>query len=439
MKSEKRTILGWTLYDWANSAFATTIMAAVLPSYYSRVAAANITPSLASSFWGYTNTIAMLIIALSAPILGAIADYKSAKKKFLGYFAALGIIGTALLATIKSGEWMLASLFYIIGRIGFASANIFYDSLLPHIAPPEKRDQVSTLGFATGYLGGGLLLAINLGMISFPHLFLLHNAEAGARYSFLTVAVWWALFSIPLFLWVSEPLSSFNKTGQINPIIVGYRRIKDTITHIRKYRHAARFLLAFWFYNDGIGTIIVMAVIFGVEIGIGQNHLIGAILAVQFIGIPFSIAFGYLAKRIGTKQSILLGLGVYFGIAVGGYFLQNALHFWILAFAVASVQGGTQALSRSLYSNLIPASRSAEFFGFYDISQKFSGIFGPAIFGMVSQLTGNSRLGIAALIIFFIAGGAILIGVDVKEGKKIAIESDPKRQNRFSNDNRIPK
>jgi len=423
MTGEKRTILGWTLYDWANSAFATTIMAAILPTYYSKVAAANITPSLASSFWGYTNTIAMLIIAFSAPILGAIADYKSAKKKFLAYFAALGIMGTALLATIKSGELLLASLFYIIGRIGFASANIFYDSLLPHIAAPERRDQVSTLGYAIGYLGGGLLLAVNLGMISFPHWFLLENAEIGARYSFLTVATWWAVFSIPLFLWVPEPASSFKKTAQINPIVAGYRRIKETITHIRKYRHAARFLLAFWFYNDGIGTIIVMAVIFGVEIGISQQNLIAAILAVQFIGIPFSVAFGYLSRRIGTKQAIMLGLGVYCCITVGAYFLQSALHFWILAFAVASVQGGTQALSRSLYSNLIPSTRSAEFFGFYDISQKFSGIFGPAIFGIISQLTGNSRLGIAALIIFFIVGGGILIRVDVEEGKKIATES----------------
>ncbi len=423
MTGEKRTILGWTLYDWANSAFATTIMAAILPTYYSKVAAANITPALASSFWGYTNTIAMLIIAVSAPILGAIADYKSAKKKFLAYFAALGIIGTALLATVKSGQWMLASLFYIIGRIGFASANIFYDSLLPHVAPPEKRDQVSTLGYAIGYLGGGLLLAVNLGMISFPHWFLLENAETGARYSFLTVAAWWAVFSLPLFFWVPEPASSFRETGTINPVVVGYRRIKETITHIRKYRQAARFLLAFWFYNDGIGTIIIMAVIFGVEIGIGQQHLIAAILAVQFIGIPFSVAFGYLARRIGTKQAILLGLGVYFCITVGAYFLQSALHFWILAFAVASVQGGTQALSRSLYSNLIPSARSAEFFGFFDISQKFSGIFGPAIFGIISQLTGNSRLGITALIIFFIVGGIILTRVDVEEGKKIAIGS----------------
>ncbi len=411
MERNRRTVWGWVLYDWANSAFATTIMAAVLPTFYSTVAAAGLPPNRASSYWGYTNTVAMLIIAVSAPVLGAIADYLNAKKKFLAVFASVGILGTLLLYTIHTGQWLKASLLYILGRLGFASANIFYDALLPHIAPREEIDRISSLGYAIGYLGGGLLLSVNLAMIMQPGWFGLPDSITAVRVSFLTVALWWALFSLPLFRWVPEPVGSGQVLPRVNPVREGVRRILTTLREIRKYRQAFRFLLAFWLYNDGIGTIIVMAVIFGVEIGIGQNHLIGAILAVQFIGMPFALLFGALAKRIGAKRSILLGLIVYTGIAVGGYFMHSALHFWMLAVAVAMVQGGTQALSRSLYGKLIPADRSAEFYGFYDVSQKFSGILGPAVFGVMSELTGNSRAGIFSLIIFFIGGALLLLTV----------------------------
>ena len=415
MKRFNRTVWGWVLYDWANSAFATTIMAAILPTFYSTVAAAQLPPHVASSYWGFTNTIAMLIIALTAPILGAISDYLNAKKRFLAAFVAVGVVGTAFLATIHSGEWLKASLLYIVGRTGFASANIFYDALLPHIAPRREIDRVSALGYAVGYLGGGLLLALNLLMILQPHWFGFPDSEAAARFSFLTVAVWWAAFSIPLFRWVPEPLVTQINERKVNPLREGMRRIVGTLREIRRYRQAFRFLLAFWLYNDGIGTIIVMAVIFGVEIGIGQQHLIGAILMVQFVGMPFAILFGKLAQRLGAKRSILLGLSVYTGIAMGGYFIQSAFHFWMLAVAVAMVQGGTQALSRSLYGKLIPREKSAEFYGFYDVSQKFSGILGPAVFGFMSKLTGNSRSGIFSLIVFFIGGALVLLSVEEPE------------------------
>lgn len=420
MFGENRRVWSWALYDWANSVFATTIMTAILPAYYSKVAASGLPSHLASSYWGYTNTIAMLVIALGAPILGAIADYRTAKKKFLAAFAGLGILGTAFLFTIQSGEWLYASLFYIIGRIGFSNANIFYDSLLPHIAPPERRDRISSLGFAVGYLGGGLLLALNILMVSFPAWFGIADSGLAARYCFLTAAVWWAFFSLPLFFTVSEPPAISGVIAGINPVVAGFRQLKITIRHIRKYRHAGRFLLAFWLYNDGIGTIIVMAVIFGAELGIAESSLLGAILLVQFVGIPFTLLFGYLSNKVGTKKTIYLGLFIYTIISIGAYFMQAGIHFWILAFAVAMVQGGTQALSRSLYSNLIPSEKSAEFFGFYDVSNKFSGILGPAIFGLVSQLTGSSRLSVVSLIIFFIGGGLMLMTVDVEEGRKSA-------------------
>lgn len=428
-KVYRKIVTAWAMYDWANSAFATTIMAAVLPAFYSSVAGATLSPVQASSYWGYTNTIAMLLVAVSAPILGAIADHSGARKRFLGSFASVGITFTALMVFISSGDWLLASGLYILGRIGFAGANIFYDSLLPHVARPEDIDQVSTRGYAVGYLGGGLLLVLNLLMIqpglvglkSFPGI---PSAEWGSRLSFLTVAIWWAIFSIPLFRQVPEPLAVVSRDESANPVRAGFQRLRSTFHDIRRYRELFKFLAAFWLYNDGIGTIIIMAVIFGAEIGVGQADLIGAILMVQFVGIPFSIAFGWLARRLGAKRSILLALGVYTLIAIGGYFMQTALHFWILALLVATVQGGSQALSRSLYGAMSPRAKTSEFFGFYDVSSKFAGIIGPALFGIIGTLTGSSRLSIVSLVVFFITGAYLLTRVDEQEGIRVAKEEN---------------
>ena len=420
----RKMVNAWCMYDWANSAFATTIMAAVLPTFYSAVAGANLEPVQASSYWAYTNTIAMLIVAISAPILGAIADHSGAKKRFLGGFAGIGILFTALLVLVSTGDWLMASAFYILGRVGFGGANIFYDSLLPHVAHPDEIDQVSTKGYALGYLGGGLLLVVNLAWIMKPELFGLPNAEVATRLSFFSVAIWWTLFAIPLFRRVPEPRVVLEQAESGNPVQAGFQRLGRTFREIRRYRELFKFLVAFWLYNDGIGTIITMAVIFGKEIGIGTTDLIGAILAVQFVGIPFSFAFGWLARKLGTKRSILLALGVYTLIAIGGYFMQSGLHFWILALMVATVQGGSQALSRSLFGRLAPKAKTGEFFGFYDVSSKFAGIVGPALFGVVGQLTGSSRLSIVSLVIFFIAGGGLLLWVNEKEGIQVAEEEN---------------
>ncbi len=416
-KLRQKVILSWCLYDWANSAFAATIMAAVLPSFYSSVAAANLSKTTASSYWGYTNTLAMLLVAFSAPILGALADHGGTRKKFLAGFAGVGILATGGLVAVESGDWFFASLLFVIGRVGFAGANNFYDSLLPHIAGPKEIDRISSYGYALGYLGGGLLLALNLTMILSPHFWGIPNAEWGARYSFLTVSVWWALFSIPVMINVPEPPAVPISGESMHPLRASLQRLSLTFHNLRRYREAFKFLVAYWLYNDGIGTIITMAVIFGAEIGIAQKDLIGAILTVQFIGIPFSLLFGALAGRIGTKNAIFLGLGVYTAIAVGSYFMQTALHFWILATLVGCVQGGTQALSRSLFGSMIPMSRSAEFFSFYDVSSKFAGILGPGIFALVTQLTGSSRLSVVALIVFFIGGGIFLAFVKEEEGR----------------------
>jgi UMF1 family MFS transporter len=426
-KARKKIVRSWMMYDWANSAFATTIMAAVLPEFYSSVAGYTLEKTIATSYWGYSNTIAMLIIAITAPILGAIGDHSAAKKRFLGGFAIIGILATGLLIGIGSGMWVYASLLYIFGRIGFGGANIFYDSLLPHVAKPDEIDRVSAGGYAYGYFGGGILLSINVFMILKPNLFGISNAEWGSRISFLTVAIWWAVFSLPIFKNVSEPPAIISKDESPNAIFAAYQRLKGTFRDIRKFKELAKFLIAFWLYNDGIGTIIIMAVIFGAEVGIGRTHLIGAILMVQFLGVPFTLLFGRLPKRIGTKTSILLALGVYTIIAFLGYFMTTPFHFWLLAFLVSMVQGGTQALSRSMFGSMSPPSKSAEFFGFYNVSSKFAGIAGPLLFGIVGQLTGTSRISIMAIVIFFFVGGLVLATVDHSKGINAALSEEEKQ------------
>ncbi len=413
-KAKRKAQWGWVMYDWANSAFATTIMAAVLPVYYHKVAAANLPGYKATAYWGYTATIALLIVALISPVLGAIADQSRGKKRFLTVFALLGILGTALLYGVRTGDWLKASVFFIIGNVGFAAANVFYDALLPHIADEDEVDFVSTWGYAMGYLGGGLLLAVNLAMIM-----LAPEDKVGlmTRLSFLSVAVWWLVFTIPLWKWVPEPPGRPQVGRAVgNPIRAGFVQLAETFRHLRRYEEAFKFLIAFWLYNDGISTIIKMATIYGAEIGIGQTDLIGTLLMVQFLGIPFSFLFGYLARRIGVKNGIYITLVVYTLIAIGGYFMSKAVHFWLLGAAVATVQGGSQALSRSLFSRLIPKSKSAEFFGFFSVSAKFAGIVGPLLFGVVSQWAHSSRLSIVSLIVFFIAGMALLARVDVQKG-----------------------
>ncbi len=417
-KSKRGEILSWCMYDWANSAFATTVMAAVLPVYYSQVAGVTLPGNTATAYWGYTTAIALLITAALAPIMGAIADYSGSKKKLLMTFAGIGIFATALLYFVTTGDWFMASVFFIIGNIGFATSEVFYNALLPEVAGPGKIDQVSTKGYALGYLGGGILLGINVLMIEF-----MSDTMLATRLSFVTVSIWWAVFTIPIIRNVRERKVTQIKEPNINPFTAGFKRLRVTFKELRNYRQLFLFLIAFWIYNDGIGTIIKMATIYGAEIGIDQTTLIGALLMTQFVGIPFAFAFGRLATYIGTKNSILLGLFVYTIISIGGYFMQTALHFWILAFLVGTVQGGTQALSRSLFGSMLPKSKTCEFYGFYGMSSKFAGIVGPLVFAVVTQLAGSSRLSIVSLIVFFILGAFLLNKVDEKDGIRIAQEN----------------
>jgi UMF1 family MFS transporter len=412
-----QVVNAWCMYDWGSSAFSTTVEAAVLPVYFEQVVAAGLSGNTATVYWGYTNAIALLIAAVLAPILGSIADYTGGKKRLLAIFATIGIVTTTLMVLIDSGDWLLALGLFLIGTVGLSASYVFYDSLLPHVARADDIDFVSSKGYALGYVGGGILLAINIAMIQVVWA----GSTLGPRLSFLTVAVWWAIFTIPLLRRVPEPPPNTACIGEgVNPLVAGFQRLRLTFQEVRKYRQLFFFLVAFWLYNDGIGTIIKMATIYGAEIGIGMTDLIGALLLTQFVGIPFSLLFGKFSGKIGTKRAIMLGLGWYALITIAAYFMRTPWQFWVLALMVGMVQGGTQALSRSLFGLMAPKARSAEFFGFYDISSKFAGIVGPALFALVGQLTGSSRLGIVALIVFFIGGIVLLTRVDEKEGIRVA-------------------
>ncbi|MFM8322403.1 MAG: MFS transporter [Chloroflexota bacterium] len=638
----KRRIWAWTMYDWANSAFVTTIMAAVLPVYFSQVAGATLaSPTLATAYWSTGLSISLLIVAVLSPILGTVSDVMRGKKLFLSLFCGVGVVSSALLVFVGTGDWLLASLLAILGRIGLNGSITFYDSLLPHVARPEDQDSVSARGYAMGYLGGGLLLAINIVMI------LLLPGTWGARLSFLSVAIWWAVFTIPLLRTVPEPQTAALALGAQESVIrASFARMADTIRHIRRYRELFKYLVAYLIYNDGIGTIIGVAAIYGAEMHFADVDLMLALLLVQFVAIPYALIFGRLpdaqerrrpfflafmffnviallllgvfgarllprslsgarpgsfpaqagfagqglyladvpelqlsgswqldrippdvtgleqdlaiqnsldpaaayefsyngqsvkltysvgpdhglwavlldgqavidpdtlkplqidaynptlryestttlraeapgqhtvrvqtagaapdsqgqrlslssievlpperersllvvlglivasvavslglawlakgffagaARRIDTKTGILVGLAIYGVIAMWGYFIDSVIEFWCLAWMVAVVQGGSQALSRSLYAAMTPAAKSGEFFGLFGIMEKFSSIIGPVLFAVAGVMLGSSRPAVLSLVIFFIVGGYLLAKVNVEEGKRAAL------------------
>jgi UMF1 family MFS transporter len=412
-------IRAWAMYDWANSAFQTTIIAAVFPIYFHKVAAAGLAPAEATSRFAWATTIAILIVAVIAPLLGAVADYAAMKKRLLGVFLAIGVVATGAMYWIERGDWLFALVLFVIGNVGVAGSVVFYDSLLPHLVGPSDLDRVSSAGYALGYIGGGVLLALNLAMIQKPALFGIPDAGMATRLSLASVAVWWLVFSIPLFRRVPEPPRSIepDETPRMNPVLTGGRRLLETFHELRKYRQAFLLLLAFLLYNDGIQTIVRMATTYGSEVGIDESAMILALLITQFIGVPFAFLFGALADRIGAKRAIFGGLAVYAGITVLGYYMKNATQFLALAALVGMVQGGTQALSRSLFASMIPRHKSSEFFGFFGVFERYAGILGPAVFAWVSAHSGTSRSAILSVIAFFVLGAALLTRVDVAAGR----------------------
>jgi len=418
---DRPELRAWAMYDWANSAFQCTIITAVFPVYYSSVAAAGLPRSTATARFATATTIALTIIAVLSPLLGAYADVAGAKKRMLALCMSVGVGATAAMVLVGRGDWRLAEVLFVVANIGVSGSFVFYDSLLPHIASDDEIDRVSSAGYALGYLGGGLLLLANLLWILKPGWFGLPDAGVASRLSFLSVAVWWTLFSIPLFRRVPEPpVRAARRPAGGATAGAAFVQLAATLRELRGYRQAALMLVAFLIYNDGIGTIIRMAGLYGAELGLPESALIGAIVMVQFVGIPFAFLFGQLAGRIGAKRAILLSLGVYTIISIIGYGMTQAWQFFLLAFLVGTVQGGSQALSRSLFASMIPREKSSEFFGFFAVFEKFAGIFGPALFALTISLTGSSRNAILSVILFFAVGALLLSKVDVDEGQRAA-------------------
>lgn len=415
----------WALYDVANSAWMTTIIM-LFPLYFVAVAAADRPADTARSQFAFVTSLSVVLVGFLGPLLGAMADLRGNKKGFLGAFLALGASATAAMYLVTEGRFTLAVTTFVVANVGVTSTLAFYNALLPGIAKPDEVDRVSTAGFALGYLGGGLLFAVNSMMIANPGRFGLADTNMAIRVAFLTVALWWVVFSVPLFLKVKEPAAR-REAGEtpgraLIPVAVG--RLKETFHELRRHRDAGLLLLAFLIYNDGVNTIIRMATTYGSEIGIAREHLIGALLMVQFVGVPFAFAFGLLADRIGPKRSILLALAVYSLIAIYAFSLRTATQFYVLAFLVGTVQGGAQGLSRSLFASLIPKHKAGEMFGFFGVFDRFGGAMGTMLFGIVLALTGSSRPAIASIIAFFLIGGFILTRVDVERGRRLAEEEN---------------
>jgi len=409
----------WAMYDWANSAFWTTVILAVFPAFFSDYAAAGVAPTVATARFAWATTLAVTIVAVIAPVLGAMADYRALKKKMLAACVGLGVLATLLMATIGRGDWVYAALLFVVGNIGVATSLVFYDSLLPHIAAPDELDRVSTAGFAVGFLGGGVLLVLNLAWILYPTTFGLTDSVAAIKLSFVSVGVWWLVFSIPLFRRVPEPdvVLETDETGLENPLRIALTRVWEAFHHLRGYRNAFLMLVAFLLYNDGIQTIIRMASIYGAEVGIDRNAQIAAFVIVQFVGVPCAFLFGTAAGRIGAKPALFAALAVYVGISLLGYFMTTTWQFFALAILVGTVQGGSQALSRSLFARMIPKHKSSEYFGFFAVFEKFAGIAGPALFAASVTLFDSSRAAVLSVILFFILGALVLTQVDVAAGE----------------------
>jgi UMF1 family MFS transporter len=422
----------WAFYDWANSAMVTTVVTAVFPFYYQREASDGLDPRTAAALYSGATTVALVLVALLAPVLGALADFRAAKRRFLFSFAGLGIAACAALFFVQRGDWVLGLALFVLANVGAAGSTVFYDALLPHVAREGEMDQLSTSAYALGYVGGGTLLALNFAWIAFPAHFGLPSgddlspaqATLPFRLAFVSVAVWWALFSIPLFRRVPEPPRRIepDERPRQSAVATSFRRLGETFRELRRYRQAFLMLLAFLIYNDGIVTIIRMAGLYGSEKGFSREVLIGSILMVQFVGVPFAFLFGSLAPRFGAKRLVFAALAVYGGIAALAYYMTSEVHFFLLAFLVATVQGGCQGLSRSLFASLIPRHKSGEFFALFAVGEKFAGILGPATFTLMIALSGSSRSAILSVVIFFALGAWILSRVRVDEGRRAAAE-----------------
>jgi UMF1 family MFS transporter len=435
MQSSKQ-VWGWALYDWANSAFATTVMAGFFPVFFKSYWSAGTDVNTSTAQLGLGNSLASLAVALMAPVLGSVADRGTARKTFLLCFAYLGVLATAALCVVGQGRWEMAILVYAVGILGFSGANVFYDSLLPEVAGEDEIDFVSGLGFALGYLGGGLLFALNVVMVLNCDRLGLTSAAA-VRLSFLSVAVWWGAFTLFTLFWVKEEPYPLKATSRGKTLPAGFHQLAETFRERRHLKTVFLFLLAYWLYIDGVGTIIRMAVDYGLSLGFSSNDLILALLMTQFVGFPSALLFGRLGQRWNVRKAIFLAIGVYMFITVWGILMTKKSEFYVLAILIGTVQGGIQALSRSYYSRLIPKGQAGEFYGFYNMLGKFAAILGPGLIGLVGIAARGwlmppspspaqiqaveqaaSRWSIGSMLILFVAGAVLLYFVDEEKGRQ---------------------
>jgi UMF1 family MFS transporter len=436
VKSGKKAVWGWAMYDWANSAFATTVMTGFFPVFFKQYWSVGVDVNLSTARLGLGNAAAGLMVALAAPILGAVADRGSARKRFLALFAYLGVLMTASLYFVGQGQWTLALVVYAMGLIGFSGANVFYDALLPEVAGEKEIDFVSGFGFSMGYLGGGLLFLLNVLMVVMPQRFGLADAGQAVRLGFLSVALWWGFFTLFILFWVPESPGTGTQTTTGGIWSGGFAQLKHTFGRIRHMKTVLLFLCAYWLYIDGVDTIIRMAVDYGMSLGFDANDLLLAVLVTQFVGFPAALGFGRLGQRLGPRKGIYIAIGVYVVATFWGIAMTRKEEFYVLAVVIGLVQGGIQALSRSYYTRLIPADKSAEFFGFYNMLGKFAAIIGPVLVGGVGLFMRRiliptdptatdlvqvgalaARWSMASVLILFAAGAILLYFVDEEKGK----------------------
>jgi MFS transporter, UMF1 family len=413
----EKKVLTWALYDWANSAFATTVMVVFFPLFFKQHLAVG-QAATTSTFWlGMANGVSSFVLAAMAPWLGALADKGQAHIKMLALFTAIGIVPTALLAFVGDGSWATAAVLFAIASVGFWGGLIFYDSMLIRVAPPGRIDSVSGFGYSLGYLGGALLLTVNIVMFAKPSLFGLASPEAAIRASFLTVAVWWLVFALPLLrgrvLPAAGPSISLGRAAR-----EGFAELLRTFREIRKFRPVILFLLAYWMYIDGVNTIMKMAVDYGLALGFPANSLIAGILMIQFIGFPLTLLFGWLGDRISPLVGIFVAIAVYCGVTFYAVMMTNVTEFYVMAGAIGCVQGAIQAMSRSYYGRLIPVDRASEFFGFYNMMGKFASVLGPFLMGATALITGNSRSAILSVALLFF-GGAIMLAFATRSSRVV--------------------
>lgn len=416
MKSVTRSQWSWAFYDWANSAFATTIMAGFFPVFFKQYWAADLSAT-DSTFWlGVGNSVAAAIVVMMAPFLGVLCDRVGMKKRLLLVFASLGVVMSGGLFMVEQGHWLFALVLYGLALMGFSAGNVAYDSMLPGAAPRSRFEQISAMGYSLGYLGGGLVLAINVWMVTDPALFGLADAGEAVRVSFMMVAIWWALFSVPVLLWVDDQVPESSAAQQRS----AWGELVDTWKELRTLPMAFTFLLAYWLYIDAVDTVARMAVDYGLALGFASNDLLAALLITQVVGFPAALAFGYIGARMGAKRGIWLALMVYILVVFWIWRVEAAWEFYVAAFAIGLVHGGIQALSRALYARMIPVQHAGRFFGLYNMMGKFAAVIGPVLVGWVAVLFDSPRAGMLSVLVLFAASAVLLVRVDVRKGEQQA-------------------